>query len=239
MMRSPTPVLAPIIIVLSGIFLLDVMGVFIRILSADYPAQELAVFRNLFGMIPSILLLFGLASWHAGGRKLGMRQWKLALLRGLCVAIAQLCFYIALTKMAFATVSTLAFAAPMIVTALSVPVLGDKVGPWRWAAVLIGFAGVVLVMRPGTGTFSVWALLPLGAAFGYAAASVLVRLIGFRRSLTAGAPAFGQPRSRAGYRPLAACAPNPAVAPRPAYPAGRSADRKQTVRLRGEPARRD
>ena len=176
-MSKPAPVLIPILVVLTGILLLDVMGVFIRILSATYPAQELAALRNLFGMVPSAILLVSMASWHAGGRKLGMRQWKLALLRGVFVTGAQLCFYIALTKLEFATVSTLAFASPMIVTALSVPVLGDRVGPWRWAAVLIGFAGIIMVMQPGADTFTPWALLPLGAAFGYASASVMVRLV--------------------------------------------------------------
>lgn len=177
-MTRPAPsILIPILVVLTGIFLLDVMGVFIRILSATYPPQELAVFRNFFGMVPSILLLAGMADWHAGGRRLRMRQWRLALMRGVFVTFAQLCYYVALTKLEFATVSTLAFAAPMVVTALSVPVLGERVGPWRWTAVIIGFAGVVWVMGPGADTFAIWAVLPLGAAAGYALASVTVRLM--------------------------------------------------------------
>ena len=150
---------------------------FIRILSATYPAQELAVFRNLFGMIPSAILLFSLSDWHARGRPVRIRQWKLALSRGLFVTFAQLCFYVGLTKLEFATVSTLAFAGPMFVTALSFPVLGERVGPWRWAAVLIGFSGILMIMRPGTDAFTMWALLPLGAAAGYATASVIVRLM--------------------------------------------------------------
>lgn len=170
-------VLLPIAIVLTGILLLDVMGVFIRILAETYPPQELAVFRNMFGMVPSILLLMSTASWHAAGRPLRIRQWRLALMRGVFVTFAQLCFYLALTKLEFATVSTLAFASPMIVTALSMPVLGERVGPWRWAAVLTGFGGVVMVMGPGTGVFTLSALLPLGAALGYASASVAVRLM--------------------------------------------------------------
>ncbi len=176
MARGPL-ILFPILIIMAGIFLLDVMGVFIRILSATYPPQELAVFRNFFGMVPSAILLWTVTEWHARGRPIRIRQWKLAFVRGLFVTFAQLCFYIALTKLEFATVSTLAFAGPMIVTALSVPVLGERVGPWRWAAVLIGFAGILLIMRPGTDTFTVWALLPLGAAAGYATSAVLVRLM--------------------------------------------------------------
>ena len=176
-MTRPTPVLLPIAIVLLGILLLDIMGVFIRILAETYPPQELAIFRNFFGMAPSILLLLSTPAWHQAGRPLRMRQWRLGFMRGVFVTGAQFCFYLALTKLEFATVSTLAFASPMIVTALSMPVLGDRVGSWRWAAVLLGFLGVLLVMGPGTEVFTLWALLPLGAAFGYASASVAVRLV--------------------------------------------------------------
>lgn len=176
-MTRPTPFILPIAIVLLGILLLDIMAVFIRILAETYPPQELAVFRNIFGMVPSIILLFGTAAWHQAGRPLRIRQWRLALMRGVFVTGAQFCFYLGLTKLEFATVSTLAFAGPMIVTALSVPVLGERVGLWRWAAVLTGFGGVVMVMGPGTDVFTLWAILPLGAALGYASASVAVRLI--------------------------------------------------------------
>jgi len=174
---STTILLRAILIVMAGIFLLTFMGVLVRILRETYPVTELAAFRNLFGMLPPALILFGSAAWHAGGRSLAMRQWWLAALRGLFVTFAQLCFYMALTRLEFATVSTLAFAGPMIVTALSVPVLGDRVGPWRWAAVTIGFAGVILVMQPGGDAFTYAALLPIGAAVGYSCSAVTVRLI--------------------------------------------------------------
>lgn len=176
-MPQPVPVLKAVSIALCGVFLLDVMGVFIRILSETYPPTQLAVLRNLFGMIPSALVLVTSAAWHAGGRKVTFRQWPLGLWRGLFVTFAQMCFYLALVRLEFATVGTLAYAAPLIVTALSVPLLGERVGPWRWGAVVIGFAGVILVMQPGSDTFTWAALLPIGAALGYGTASVLVRRI--------------------------------------------------------------
>ncbi len=170
-------VLRAVLVCLAGILLLDVMGVFIRVLSATYPASELAALRNFFGMIPSALLLLASAQWRASGKRLVIRQWRLAFLRGVFVTGAQLSFYLALTRMEFATVSTLAFASPLFVTALSVPVLGAQVGIWRWSAVLIGFAGIVMVMQPGSDAFTWAALLPLGAALGYASAGVTIRLI--------------------------------------------------------------
>ena len=176
-MLARTSVLIPVAYILIGVFLLDVMAATIRVLSDTYPTMQLAAFRNLFGMIPSLLLLASSAEWHQKGRRMTMRQWPLGLFRGVLVTVAQVCFYFALLELEFATVGTLAYAGPLFVTALSVPVLGERVGAWRWGAVLIGFAGIVMVMQPGTDTFTLAALLPLGAAFGYASSSVLVRRI--------------------------------------------------------------
>lgn len=176
-MQERQDVLIPIFYVLTGIFLLDMMAVIIRVLSGDYPTAQLAAFRNLFGLMPSMALLLLNAEWRANGRRFRIRQWPLGFLRGILVTVAQMCFYVALTQLEFATVATLAYASPLIVTALSVPLLGEKVGPWRWGAVVIGFAGILLIMRPGADTFTLAALLPLGAAAGYASSSVLVRLI--------------------------------------------------------------
>ncbi|MEM9060520.1 MAG: DMT family transporter [Pseudomonadota bacterium] len=176
-MTNPSSVMIPIAYILIGIFLLDFMAVLIRMLSEDYPTLQLAALRNLFGLVPSILLLVSSTDWHADGRKLGMRQWPVGILRGVLVSGAQVCFYFALLELEFATVGTLVYASPLIVTALSVPILGERVGIWRWSAVLIGFAGIVMIMRPGSDTFTFSALLPLGAAFGYACSSVLIRRI--------------------------------------------------------------
>ena len=152
------------------------MGAIIKYLGNTYPPQQLAVMRNLFGVIPSVLVLLYTPAWQAAGRPLKIRQWKLGLFRGLLITIAQFCFYRALVSIEFATATTIAFAGPMFVTALSIPILGLKVGIWRWAAVVIGFIGIVMVVRPGSDVFSWYALLPLGAAFGYGAASVSARL---------------------------------------------------------------
>ena len=164
-----------VLTLLAGIMLFDVMGAIIKHLGAEYPAQQLSMLRNFFGFIPSLILLGSSTSWHAEGRLLAIRQWRLALARGGFIAMAQFCFYVSLVHLEFATASTIAFAGPMFITALSIPLLGHHVGAWRWTAVALGFAGILMVIRPGAGVFTWYALLPLGAAFGYAASSVLVR----------------------------------------------------------------
>ena len=174
--RPPSLVHA-IVLSLMGILLLDTMGAIIKHLVITYPAQQLSAFRNFFGLFPSVLILLMSSEWHESGRKIWIRQWKLALSRGLFVTFAQFFFYLSLLHLALATASTLVFAGPLFVAALSVPLLGVRVGLWRWLAVAAGFTGVVLILRPGSDAFTAYALLPIGAALGYALSTVSVRLI--------------------------------------------------------------
>ncbi len=178
-MNTPTqksPLFNAIAIILLAIFLFDVMGAIIKHLGTRYPAQQLSMLRNVFGLIPSVLVLFYSSGWHEAGRPVWLVQWKLAIARGGFVAIAQFCFYLSLIHMEFATASTIAFSGALFVTLLSIPILGHRVGMWRWSAVGMGFVGIVLVMRPDTDGFNVYALLPACAALGYAASSVTAQL---------------------------------------------------------------
>ena len=162
--------------ILVAIMLYDVMGAIIKHLSQHYPPQQLSMFRNLFGLIPTLLILFWSQNWIQAGKPIVIRQWKLALARGGLGAFAQISFYLALFHLEFATATTVLFAGPLFITALSIPLLGHRVGLWRWLAVLIGFTGVMLVMRPTAQDFTWYAMLPLCAAFGYASVSVTARL---------------------------------------------------------------
>ena len=166
-----------VVYVLLAIFLFDLQGVIIKILGQRYPVQELASFRNVFGLVPSLLVLWLSRDWHARGRKLRIRQWRLGLMRGLSIAAAQFCFYLAITRMELATATTLAFIGPVLITLLSIPILNNRVGAWRWFAVIVGFVGVLLIMRPGSEVFSFYSLLPLGAALGYSLSTVVVKLV--------------------------------------------------------------
>jgi drug/metabolite transporter (DMT)-like permease len=162
--------------VLLAILLFDFQGVIIKFLGERYPVQQLAGFRNVFGLIPSLIVLGLSSEWHARGRLLRIRQWRLGLLRGLFIAMAQFCFYLSITKMELATASTLTYISPVLITLLSIPILKHEVGLWRWLAVIIGFVGVVMIMGPGTEIFTPYSLLPIGAAFGYSLSTVCVRL---------------------------------------------------------------
>ena len=148
------------------------MGAVIKHLGNAYPAFQLSLFRNIFGLVPSVLILYFSTSWKETGRQIYIKQWKLGLFRGLLIVTAQFCFYISLRHMEFATVSTLALAGPLFVTLLSSPVLKQNVGVVRWIAVVIGFLGIILVLNPKGDFFSLFSILPLCSAFCYASTSV-------------------------------------------------------------------
>lgn len=168
-------VAAAIAMSLLALLLFDIMGLIIKYLSPRYTAAELSAYRNFFGVLPSIIALWSSKSWHQSGRPLKLRQWKLGLARGIYVTFAQFLFYYSLGKLAFATATTITYANALFMTALAVPLLGERVGLVRWSAVLIGFVGVLMVMKPGGESFDMDALAPLGAAFLYALAGVSAR----------------------------------------------------------------
>jgi len=163
--------------ILLAILLFDIQGAIIKHMGDRYSVQQLATFRNIFGLIPSFLVLLLSQEWHNSGRQLKIRQWKLAFVRGLYVAGAQFCFYLSIINMELATATTLTFIGPIFITLLSMILLHHQVGIWRWAAVLIGFIGVLLIVRPGSEVFTVYAILPIFASFGYSLSVITVRLL--------------------------------------------------------------
>ncbi len=175
MHRNLSPLASAVIIIIAAIFLFDVQGAFIKHMGRRFPVEQISLFRNLFGILPNLLVLLCSAGWHASGRPLLIPHWKLALGRGLMLVVAQMCFYTALLHMQLATATTLAFSGPLFVTLLSIPLLGHTVGWWRGAAVAVGFAGVIVVMQPGRDAFSFVAVLPIAAALFYALASLSAR----------------------------------------------------------------
>ena len=147
----------------------------IKFLSGDYALHQIVLLRSLIGTAA----LMGIAMPLAGGWSvLRTQNLKLHMLRGLCVVIANMCFFLALSRLPLADATTIMFISPMVITAMSAIILHEHVGPRRWAAVGIGLVGVVLVMRPGAGAFQVASVLPLVAALFYASLHILTRRIG-------------------------------------------------------------
>jgi drug/metabolite transporter (DMT)-like permease len=108
---------------------------------------------------------------------LASRRPLLQVLRGTLLCASSVVFYQALRHMPLAEASAISFTAPMIVAALAGPVLGERVSRATWRALLAGFAGVLLIIRPGSGIFSAWAALPLLTALLVAGYQLMTRVL--------------------------------------------------------------
>jgi drug/metabolite transporter (DMT)-like permease len=166
------PQVAGIVCVVVGMVAIIGSDSAIKWISADYSLHQILLIRSLVAIV--LVLCFMLI---VGGRFRTARL-PLHLARGGLLVIANLCYLLALAAMPIAEAMTLFFVAPLIITALSVPVLGEYVGPHRWAAVLIGMVGVIIMMRPGEGVLHWVSLLPIIAAFAYAVMQLLTRRLG-------------------------------------------------------------
>ncbi len=175
-METPNRIGLAIILSLLALVLFDAMGLIIKLLSTEFSAAELSTWRNLFGLLPAFLVLYASKTWRENGKKIIIKQWKLALLRGVIASLAQLCFYWSLGLMAFATASTITYSGALFATAFAIPILGERVGIVRWMAVIIGFIGVVFILQPGSDAFTHYSILPLAAAAFYALLTITAKL---------------------------------------------------------------
>lgn len=139
-----------------------------------YSLQEFVLVRSAIGV--SIFLV--LAPRVFGGFKmLHTTRWKWHLLRTILAVGAMYGFFYGLARMPLVNALTLGFTAPLMVTALSVPFLGEDVGWRRWVAVSVGFVGTLVMLRPGTGDFSFASVAILIAAFCYACQAISARYL--------------------------------------------------------------
>lgn len=149
-----------------------------------YSVVQLIFFRALFGFLPVIPVVRADGGWAA----LRTRRPGLHLIRAAAVVLALASFFMGLRFMPLAEALTLVFTGPLFLTLLAIPLLGERVGPHRLGAVAVGFAGVIVAMRPGAEAFRVEALYLLFSGLTFALTSVLTRLLG--RSETNGAILF-------------------------------------------------
>ena len=102
-------------------------------------------------------------------------QPRLQILRGLTLFFANICFFYSISVISMAKALTLAFVAPLITTALSPFILGEKVGFRRWSAVIVGFVGSLIVIRPGFIDFNLASIAALGTGFFYGIYLIITR----------------------------------------------------------------
>lgn len=152
----------------------SLMDAGMKLLSASYPTLQVTFLRGAASL--PFVLVWVLAT--AGPRSLIPVRWGLHLLRGLLGMAMIGCFVFALRSLPLSTAYTIYFVAPLLIAALSVPLLGEYVGPRRWIAIGIGLVGVLVVLRPGVGGFiSIPGLMVLLAATAYAVAAITVSML--------------------------------------------------------------
>lgn len=140
-------------------------------LLADYSLAQFVFLRSIFG----VMFFLMSARFYGGLGSLKTTRWPWHLLRTLLATGAMFGFFYGLSRMPLVNALTIAFTAPLFVTGLSVPFLGEHVGWRRWLAVLAGFAGVLIVLRPGAGMFTPAAIGVIFAALCYAGLALTAR----------------------------------------------------------------
>lgn len=145
----------------------------VRHLSAELEPFELAFFRNFFALIFLVPLLL-----RTGLQQLRSTQWRLHLGRGILTTVSMLSFFTALSMTPLAQVTALSFTAPLFATLLAIFFLGEVVRIRRWMAILIGFAGTLVILRPGYAEVDLGSVLTVFSAACWGAAIAMTRVLG-------------------------------------------------------------
>lgn len=169
-----TSTLKGALMALGGFALFSTHDAVVKTLGGSYSPFQILFFSVLFGFPLVMLMLIHDAE---RGTLRPVHPW-LTLLRTVLGVSVALSAFTAFTTLPLAQVYAILFAQPLLITALSVPVLGERVGPRRWAAVVVGLVGVLIVLRPGAEPLGLGHAAALVASLGGAGVAVILRKIG-------------------------------------------------------------
>jgi drug/metabolite transporter (DMT)-like permease len=164
-----------IVYIAIAVFLFGAFNTVMKAFADDFPPTQLIFFRGLFGLLPLFVLL---ALDERRFANLRSANPRLQVARALSAFIANVLVVVSYQFMPLADAVAIAYAAPIFVTALSVPLLGERVGVHRWSAVLVGFLGVLLVAQPDSGVVDVGAIFAVAGTFSYALCNITTRRLG-------------------------------------------------------------
>lgn len=151
----------------------SLVPVAVRLLSDSMPAIEIVFLRNLIGL----MALLGFFAWRGLG-SLHTARIGLHFQRNVLNFAGMWLWFAAVSAMPLGQAVALHFTVPLMVVLLAVMILRERPGPLRWAATLIGFCGVLVILRPGMITIGLPALMVLGSAISYAGVSIYTRVLG-------------------------------------------------------------
>ena len=169
----PENILRGVILVIAAAFTISAQDVVFKLFSRELTLWQIFALRGLLAL-PLLLILLRVWGAHQGVLRIAFSKWPL--LRGVFITTTFLAFYAAIPFLSLSTVGAANYIAPIFVALLSAYAIREPVGTLGWLGVLLGFVGVIVLLRPGTDAFSLWSLLPIvGAAF-YALAHVTTRV---------------------------------------------------------------
>ena len=151
--------------------MLPIMDGFAKYLSSDLPILQITWSRYFFTVVFILPIMF----FFYNKQLVWTDKPKLQFIRGMILLCANICFFYAISIISLAKALTLAFIAPLIVTAFSPMMLGEKVGIRRWTAVVIGFIGSLVVIRPGFVEFNLASFAALGTGIMYGFYLIITR----------------------------------------------------------------
>jgi drug/metabolite transporter (DMT)-like permease len=147
----------------------------LKLLTAHYPAAQVAALRGL----AALPIVFTWTLLAGGLRQLVEVRWPLHLVRGVLSVMMMITFAFAIKELSLAKTYALFFVAPLLIAILSIFMLGERVRAPQWLAIGVGFAGVLIVLNPGTVGYTWMGTLAIfGTAISYALSSILVRILG-------------------------------------------------------------
>ena len=147
----------------------------VKFVSEDYALHQITLIRAIVSILFTLIILVPL---DGGYKYLLSKRLGLHLMRGFGIVVANLCFFTALVTIPLAETTAIFFIAPLLITALSVFLIGEKVGLRSWIAVFVGFLGVIVMFRPDLGFFNAAYLLPIVAALVYSLVQIATRIMG-------------------------------------------------------------
>lgn len=173
-MKRPSGNLYSIYAMLLAVFMFALMDTAMKLLSARYPALQVAALRALC----SLPLVAAYVAWRGAFRGIFRVRWSMHLLRGVLGILMLALFAYGLRQLSLAEAYSIFFIAPALITALSVLLLKERVNLARWIAIGVGMCGVLVVLRPsGAGFLTVGGLAILASAGCYAISAITVRVL--------------------------------------------------------------
>src|SRR5215475_2881933 len=170
-LRDPT--LRGILLMCAGVSMFPFMNVAVKLLAPHYPASQITWARFTGHLLVMLVVFLPQYRWALFRTRRPVVQFG----RSALMLVSTLVFVMAICGVPLATASAIGFTSPLIVTALSVPLLQEQVGWRRWSAVVVGFIGALLVIRPGSGFRDPAVLLILFSSFAYALYQIATRLV--------------------------------------------------------------